>query len=202
MTQPSCSPRRSRDWDATHAAWRTDLPALVRALGLGLREFHQAVGEEWCPFRFDLAPRAGPRGGAGPRRRHRLGRVPRRARPSDPGGGAGRARGAGARRRGPGRVPRRLLPAQRGAAGLAGDGLRRPRRAGRRRSLVGHRGRGLERRLELRGGARAALLRGLRHRSGPGRGSGSSGCSTTSCPDPWRRSGPGHGQRRRRTSAR
>jgi kanamycin kinase len=41
--------------DATHHAWRTDLPALVRALGRGLRAFHDAVGEEWCPFRFDLA---------------------------------------------------------------------------------------------------------------------------------------------------
>ena len=35
--------------------WRADLPALVRALGRGLRPFHDAVGEEWCPFRFDLA---------------------------------------------------------------------------------------------------------------------------------------------------
>ncbi len=41
--------------DATNPAWRADLPALVRALGLGLRELHHAVGEEWCPFRFDLA---------------------------------------------------------------------------------------------------------------------------------------------------
>jgi kanamycin kinase len=41
--------------DATQAAWRADLPALVRALGRGLRGFHEAVGEEWCPFRFDLA---------------------------------------------------------------------------------------------------------------------------------------------------
>lgn len=32
-----------------------DLAALVRALGRGLRAFHEAVGEEWCPFRFDLA---------------------------------------------------------------------------------------------------------------------------------------------------
>ena len=41
--------------DATHDAWRSDLPALVRALGRGLRAFHDAVGDEWCPFRFDLA---------------------------------------------------------------------------------------------------------------------------------------------------
>lgn len=41
--------------DATHPSWRTDLPALVRALARGLRAFHEAVGEEWCPFRFDLA---------------------------------------------------------------------------------------------------------------------------------------------------
>lgn len=40
--------------DATHPAWRADRPALVRALGRGLRSFHEAVGEEWCPFRFDL----------------------------------------------------------------------------------------------------------------------------------------------------
>ena len=41
--------------DATSAVWRDDLPGLVRALGRGLRRFHEAVGEEWCPFRFDLA---------------------------------------------------------------------------------------------------------------------------------------------------
>jgi kanamycin kinase len=41
--------------DATDPDWRSDLPALVRALGRGLRSFHDAVGEEWCPFRFDLA---------------------------------------------------------------------------------------------------------------------------------------------------
>jgi kanamycin kinase len=41
--------------DGTDPGWRDDLPTLVRALGLGLRSFHEAVGEEWCPFRFDLA---------------------------------------------------------------------------------------------------------------------------------------------------
>ena len=41
--------------DATQPVWRADLPALVRALGRGLRAFHESVGEEWCPFRFDLA---------------------------------------------------------------------------------------------------------------------------------------------------
>jgi kanamycin kinase len=41
--------------DATQSVWRSDLPALVRALGRGLRTFHEAVGEEWCPFRFDHA---------------------------------------------------------------------------------------------------------------------------------------------------
>ncbi len=41
--------------DATQPVWRTDLRALVRALGSGLRTFHDAVGEEWCPFRFDLS---------------------------------------------------------------------------------------------------------------------------------------------------
>jgi kanamycin kinase len=40
--------------DATAPDWRADLPRLVRALGHGLRAFHDAVGEEWCPFRFDL----------------------------------------------------------------------------------------------------------------------------------------------------
>jgi kanamycin kinase len=40
--------------DATSPEWRTDMPVLVRALGRGLRRFHEAVGEEWCPFRFDL----------------------------------------------------------------------------------------------------------------------------------------------------
>jgi kanamycin kinase len=41
--------------DATRPEWQSDLPALVRALGRGLRAFHDAVGEEWCPFRFDIA---------------------------------------------------------------------------------------------------------------------------------------------------
>jgi len=41
--------------DAMRAGRRDDLPGLVRALGRGLRRFHEAVGEEWCPFRFDLA---------------------------------------------------------------------------------------------------------------------------------------------------
>ncbi len=40
--------------DATDAVWRDDLPGLVRVLGRGLRDFHGAVGEEWCPFRFDI----------------------------------------------------------------------------------------------------------------------------------------------------
>ncbi len=37
-----------------HPVWRDDLPGLVRALGRGLRTFHDAVGDEWCPFRFDV----------------------------------------------------------------------------------------------------------------------------------------------------
>jgi kanamycin kinase len=41
--------------DATDDTWRSDLPRLVRGLGRGLRAFHEAVGEEWCPFRFDVA---------------------------------------------------------------------------------------------------------------------------------------------------
>ena len=53
-------------------------------------------------------------------------------------------------------------------AGGSGHRLRRPRRAGRGGSLVGHRRRRLERRLELRGGARAAVLRELRHHPRPG----------------------------------
>ena len=40
--------------DATDEVWRDDLGALVAALGRGLRAFHEAVGEEWCPFRFDI----------------------------------------------------------------------------------------------------------------------------------------------------
>ncbi|MGP0031099.1 MAG: phosphotransferase [Acidimicrobiales bacterium] len=40
--------------DGTDGAWRDDLPGLVRALGQGLAAFHAAVGEEWCPFRFEL----------------------------------------------------------------------------------------------------------------------------------------------------
>jgi kanamycin kinase len=40
--------------DATDPLWRDDLSALVHAMGRGLRRFHEAVGEEWCPFRFDL----------------------------------------------------------------------------------------------------------------------------------------------------
>lgn len=40
--------------DATDPLWRGDLPSLVRALGRGLAVFHQSVGEEWCPYRFDL----------------------------------------------------------------------------------------------------------------------------------------------------
>ena len=46
--------RGLRGRDATDPVWHDDLPALVRALGQGLRRFHEAVGEEWCPFRFDL----------------------------------------------------------------------------------------------------------------------------------------------------
>jgi kanamycin kinase len=41
--------------DGTDPVWRDDLTGLVRALGRGLRSFHDAVGEEWCPFRFDTA---------------------------------------------------------------------------------------------------------------------------------------------------
>jgi kanamycin kinase len=40
--------------DATDPTWRRDLPALVTALGRGLAAFHGSVGEEWCPFRFDI----------------------------------------------------------------------------------------------------------------------------------------------------
>jgi kanamycin kinase len=40
--------------DATDDRWRADLPALVHALGRGLRAFHDAAGEEWCPFRFEV----------------------------------------------------------------------------------------------------------------------------------------------------
>ncbi len=40
--------------DAVDPGWCDDLPGLVWALGRGLRRFHEEVGEEWCPFRFDL----------------------------------------------------------------------------------------------------------------------------------------------------
>ena len=40
--------------DATDPCWHGDLPALVRALGRGLRSFHDAVEPARCPFRFDL----------------------------------------------------------------------------------------------------------------------------------------------------
>ena len=39
--------------DATDPCWRDDLPALVRALGRGLRAFHEAVEPDRCPFRFE-----------------------------------------------------------------------------------------------------------------------------------------------------
>jgi kanamycin kinase len=41
--------------DATHPDWRADLPSLVTTLGHGMRVVHDSVGEEWCPFRFDIA---------------------------------------------------------------------------------------------------------------------------------------------------
>lgn len=41
--------------EATDPVWRDDLAGLVRALGRGLRSFHESVGEEWCPFRFEVA---------------------------------------------------------------------------------------------------------------------------------------------------
>lgn len=40
--------------NAVDPVWRADLPHLVRALGTGLASFHRAVGDEWCPFRFDI----------------------------------------------------------------------------------------------------------------------------------------------------
>ncbi len=40
--------------NAVDPSWRDDLPSLVRALGRGLRTFHDAVDEEWCPFRFEV----------------------------------------------------------------------------------------------------------------------------------------------------
>jgi kanamycin kinase len=41
--------------DGTDPELQADLPALVAAFGRGLAAFHRAVGEEWCPFRFDMA---------------------------------------------------------------------------------------------------------------------------------------------------
>jgi kanamycin kinase len=40
--------------DATDPRWGDDVPALVRIFGEGLAAFHRAVGDEWCPFRFDV----------------------------------------------------------------------------------------------------------------------------------------------------
>ena len=40
--------------DASDPGWRDDVPNLVRTFGQGLAAFHRAVGEEWCPFRFDV----------------------------------------------------------------------------------------------------------------------------------------------------
>ena len=42
----------------------------MRSLGRGLRQFHEAVGEEWCPFRFDIERGARPRPAQGRHRRH------------------------------------------------------------------------------------------------------------------------------------
>jgi kanamycin kinase len=39
--------------DATDPCWRKDLPGLVRALGRGLRAFHETVAPDRCPFRFE-----------------------------------------------------------------------------------------------------------------------------------------------------
>jgi kanamycin kinase len=39
--------------DATDPCWHDDLPALVRALGRGLRTFHDATDPARCPFRFE-----------------------------------------------------------------------------------------------------------------------------------------------------
>jgi kanamycin kinase len=41
--------------DGTDPLWRRDVNAHVHAFGRGLRAFHDAVGDEWCPYRFDLA---------------------------------------------------------------------------------------------------------------------------------------------------
>ena len=153
--------------DATHAAWRADLPALVRALGRGLRSFHDAVGEEWCPFRFDLA--------------RALAHVEERVR-------AGDISASGFHQEHAHLTPAEALaeledtapddedlvvchgdfcPPNAAAPGGPGHRLRGPRRAGRRRSLVGRGGRCVECRLEFRGGARAPLLRELRREPGP-----------------------------------
>jgi kanamycin kinase len=43
-----------RGHDATDPKWSGDRAGLVRILGEGLAAFHRAVGEEWCPFRFEV----------------------------------------------------------------------------------------------------------------------------------------------------
>ena len=167
--RPSCSPRRCRGATPPHPVWRDDLPGARRApSAAGCAPSTRPSARNGAPSASTSAralDHVERRVAAG---RHRPGRLPRGARPPDPGGGPGRAGGDRPGRRGPGRLPRRLLPAQHVAAAGRGDRLRRPRRAGRRRPLVGRRRRGVERRLELRRGARAAVLRELRHRPGPG----------------------------------
>ena len=98
--------------DATDPSWRGDLPALVHAMGQGLRRFHEAVDEEWCPFPLRPRPRARPRGAASRQRRHRrqLPRHPRRLHPRDGSGPTARHETG---RRGPRGLPRRLLRTQR-----------------------------------------------------------------------------------------
>ena len=41
--------------DGTDPRWRDDVPGLVRTFAEGLAAFHRAVGDEWCPFRFDVS---------------------------------------------------------------------------------------------------------------------------------------------------
>ena len=92
--------------DAVDPRWRDDLPALVHALGRGLRAFHDAVGEEWCPFRFEVdralehVARRVAAGDVDPRC------VPRVPHPSLPRSRPRRAARRRARRRGPRRLPR------------------------------------------------------------------------------------------------
>ena len=99
----------------------TTSPGWCGRSAAGCRDFHEAVGEEWCPFRFDLE-----RALDHVRRRVATddidpGGLPRASTPtSTPAAALAELEATAPDDGGPRRVPRRLLPAQRAAAGRAG----------------------------------------------------------------------------------